>query len=80
MSTRRSTSPQAPALSFDATAKWRRDRLLAAGFSPSLAADVARDREVDLRVDLEAMLELIERGCTPRLAAQILAPLDPPTD
>lgn len=59
---------------------WRRDRLLTAGFPPGLASDIARDRGVDLRVDLQAMLELIKRGCPPRLAARILAPLQPMTD
>lgn len=60
----------------DAIAKWRRDRLLAAGFPPGLANDLARDVEVDLQVDLHALLELIDSGCPPDLAARILAPLD----
>lgn len=51
---------------------WRRDQLLEAGFSPSLAARLARDP----RRDVHALIELVERGCPPRLAARILAPLD----
>jgi len=51
---------------------WRRGRLLAAGFDPDMAGRLARD----CRVDLHAVLELIDRGCPPVLAARILAPLD----
>jgi hypothetical protein len=51
---------------------WRRRQLSAAGFSPALAQALARDR----RVDLHALLELVDRGCTPALAARILAPLE----
>lgn len=51
---------------------WRRARLLAAGFPRSLAAAVAGDG----RYDLHALIELVERGCPPRLAVRILAPID----
>ena len=51
---------------------WRRSRLRRAGCDARLAAEVADD----LRYDLEAMLDLIERGCPPHLAARILAPLE----
>ena len=51
---------------------WRRGRLLASGFAPDLAARLA----ADCSVDLHALLELIDRGCPPALAARILAPLD----
>lgn len=51
---------------------WRRGRLVAAGFAPDLAARLAGD----CRIDLHAMLELVDRGCAPALAARILAPLD----
>jgi hypothetical protein len=51
---------------------WRRDQLLEAGFSPALAARIAGDR----RWDVHALIELVERGCPPRLAARIVAPLD----
>jgi hypothetical protein len=37
-----------------------------------LAQQLARDRGVDLH----ALIELVERGCPPSLAARILAPLE----
>ena len=52
--------------------RWRRGRLLEAGFAPELAAELAEDS----RVDLHAVLDLIDRACRPDLAARILAPLD----
>ena len=51
---------------------WRARRLRASGFDRAKAADLA----ADLRMDLHALLELVERGCPPALAARILAPLD----
>jgi hypothetical protein len=51
---------------------WRCLQLVAAGFAPGSAAELARSRETDLH----ALLELIDRGCPPDLAARILAPLD----
>ena len=51
---------------------WRERRLAAAGFGPRRAAELARDR----RLDLHALIELVERGCPPELAIRILAPLD----
>lgn len=51
---------------------WRRRQLEQAGFTPLLAARVARDA----RYDLHQLLELLERGCTPELAVRILAPLE----
>ena len=51
---------------------WRRRQLTEAGFSLPLASHLARDR----RWDLHALLELVERGCPPDVAARILAPLD----
>jgi len=56
----------------DEVVRWRHDQLRAAGFDPELAARLA----VDHRSDLHALIELVERGCPPRLAARILAPLD----
>ena len=53
-------------------AAWRIERLCAAGFDTSLARTVAGDRSYDLH----ALLELIDRGCPPELAARILAPID----
>jgi len=52
-------------------AAWRRCRLLEAGFSPELADMLAADG----RFDLHALLELVDRGCAPDLAARIVAPL-----
>jgi hypothetical protein len=54
-----------------AVVDWRRQQLLDAGFSPGLADEVA----CNWRYDLHAMIELVERGCEPALAARILAPL-----
>jgi hypothetical protein len=51
---------------------WRRRRLERAGFRPSLADVLAADR----RTDVHALLELVDRGCSPTLAARVLAPLD----
>jgi hypothetical protein len=51
---------------------WRLEQLVRAGFDAELAASVAADRAMDLH----ALIELVERGCPPELAARILAPLD----
>ncbi|MDP9497132.1 MAG: hypothetical protein M3P46_05645 [Actinomycetota bacterium] len=51
---------------------WRYQYLTGAGLDPVLAASVADD----LRWDLHALLELLERGCPPGLATRILAPAD----
>jgi hypothetical protein len=52
--------------------EWRRARLIHAGFAPELATSLG----FDARVDLHDLLELVDRGCPPHLAARILAPLD----
>jgi hypothetical protein len=52
--------------------RWRRRQLTDAGFGHPLASRLARDG----RWDLHALLELVERGCSPDLAARIVAPLD----
>lgn len=52
---------------------WRRCRLLEAGFPARLADAVASDP----RFDLHALLQLVDRGCPPELAARIVAPLPP---
>jgi hypothetical protein len=57
---------------FDRVVGWRRDQLVGAGFSPRLAAAVAKNA----RYDLHTLIELVERGCEPALAVRILAPLD----
>ena len=46
-------------------------QLVEAGFAVRLAYALA----VDGRYDLHALIELVERGCPPELAARILAPL-----
>lgn len=51
---------------------WRVARLLDAGFERGVAERLACDR----RYDLHALLELVDRGCPPRLAARILTPLE----
>jgi hypothetical protein len=51
---------------------WRRERLVASGFAPALAARLAEDD----RYDLHALIELTEQGCSPQLAVRILAPLE----
>jgi hypothetical protein len=51
---------------------WRRTRLRKAGFDNRLAEQLARE----CAVDLHALIELVERGCPPPLAARILAPLE----
>jgi hypothetical protein len=50
---------------------WRRNVLVRAGFDLELADELARDA----RVDLHDLLQLVDRGCPPVLAARILAPL-----
>ena len=50
---------------------WRERRLRVAGFERETAAQLARDAAVDLH----ELLELLDRGCPPHLAARILAPL-----
>jgi hypothetical protein len=52
--------------------RWRAHRLRTAGFPPDLADQLARTN----RIDLHQLLELVDRGCPPHLAARILAPLD----
>lgn len=63
-----SAAPAGP----DSLVAWRAERLLAAGFARELAGGLA----ADARTDLHALLELVDRGCPPHLAARILAPLD----
>ena len=57
-----------------ALGEWRRRRLMAAGFDARLAEQMAQDEAVDLH----ELLVLLDRGCSPQLAARILAPLDAP--
>jgi hypothetical protein len=52
--------------------RWRREQLVRAGFSLPLAARLGKD----VRYDLHALIELVERGCQPELAVRILGPED----
>jgi hypothetical protein len=54
-----------------AVVAWRRQQLSAAGFDTRTAETLARNPGVDLH----ALLDLVDRGCPPSLAARILAPL-----
>ena len=56
----------------DEVVRWRREQLAETGFSLQLAGEVANDA----RYDLHALIELVERGCPPELAARITAPLE----
>jgi hypothetical protein len=48
--------------------RWRADELMRAGFDPSSAFELA----ARLDIDLHAATELLDRGCSPELALQIL--------
>ena len=52
--------------------RWRVRRLVNAGFPVQEAQRLARSE----RLDLHRLLELVDRGCPPHLAARILAPLE----
>jgi hypothetical protein len=51
--------------------RWRVQCLRGAGFTADLAERLARADGIDLH----QLLELVDRGCPPELAARILAPL-----
>jgi hypothetical protein len=55
-----------------AAIRWRRRLLRDGGLGADLARAVARDE----RYDVHELLTLLERGCPPALALDILAPLD----
>jgi len=50
---------------------WRLCRLLESGFPQGLAQRLASTRAVDIH----ALLQLVDRGCPPELAARILSPI-----
>jgi hypothetical protein len=52
--------------------RWRHQQLVDSGFALPLAEHLA----TDARYDLHALIELVEKGCPPELAARILAPLE----
>ena len=72
MGTEIRSQPPGSAADDRAVIDWRREQLLDAGFPGGLAEELA----CDWRFDLHALIELVERGCDPALAARILAPLD----
>jgi hypothetical protein len=51
---------------------WRARCLVGGGFENEEARRLAADE----RIDIHALLELVDRGCPPHLAARILAPLE----
>ena len=51
---------------------WRLEQLLDSGFDLELSEELARE----CGIDLHALVELVRHGCPPRLAAQILTPLE----
>ena len=53
---------------------WRLCRLLESGFPQGLAQRLASTRVVDIH----ALLQLVDRGCPPELAARILSPIADP--
>jgi hypothetical protein len=48
--------------------RWRAEELMRAGFDPAAAVELASRHDVDLH----RAAELIDRGCPPELAMQIL--------
>jgi hypothetical protein len=66
------SSRQVPRADGHGVAAWRQNRLLAAGFDCRVAFDFARHEAVDLH----ELLDLVDRGCPPHLAARIVAPLE----
>ena len=56
----------------DEVVRWRREQLVASGFAAAHAATVSENRHYDLH----ELIELVERGCPPELAARILAPME----
>jgi hypothetical protein len=48
--------------------RWRADELMRAGFDPASAIALA----ARLDIDLHRAAELVDRGCSPELALQIL--------
>ena len=71
MDLRTEGQPAAGGGAADAVA-WRRARLRKAGFGTVLSESLSRTSAVDLH----ELIELVERGCSPSLAARIMAPLD----
>jgi hypothetical protein len=55
--------------------RWRHEQLVDSGFAPALATTVSENAHYDLH----ALIELAERGCPPKLAVRILAPMEEET-
>jgi hypothetical protein len=72
MERKRTSHPRAPQYVPADVLAWRSDVLRQAGCETALAWQLAADGGIDLH----DLLTLIDRGCPPRLAARILAPLD----
>ncbi len=53
---------------FERVTRWRACELMRAGYEPQTAVELAEQQEIDLHL----ALELVEGGCPPELAAQIL--------
>jgi hypothetical protein len=53
---------------------WRLCRLLESGFAQDLAQRLASTPAVDVH----ALLQLVDRGCSSELAARILSPIETP--
>jgi hypothetical protein len=52
----------------DRVERWRADELMRAGFDPMAAVELAARFDIDLH----RATELVDRGCSPELAVQIL--------
>jgi hypothetical protein len=61
-------APAADERERDGVTSWRVERLLAAGYDAEAALVLALDRDVDLHL----AVSLLERGCPPDTALQIL--------
>jgi hypothetical protein len=68
MSIQTPTAPSRAERERDTVTSWRVERLLAAGYDGEAALVLALDREVDLHL----AVSLLERGCRPDTALQIL--------
>jgi len=68
----RNSHPRAPRQVPTDVLVWRTGVLRQAGCEAGLAWELAADGDLDLH----DLLNLIDRGCPPHLAARILAPLD----
>jgi len=67
------TTGFSPAFGPASILEWRACRLRDGGFPPELAQALAGQV-----VDVHALLQLVDAGCRPDLAARILSPAEPP--